>query len=327
MESLVELRDVRKYYSVERTFLGRPRRSVRAVDGVSLAIEPGETLGLVGETGSGKSTLGRLMVRLMEPSGGDVLFEGRSLLGLRARELRGVRRRMQIVFQDPYGSLDPHMRIGSIVAEGLAIHRIGSRSERRDRVLELLRLVGLPLDAAGRYPQELSGGGRQRASIARALAVAPRFLVADEPISALDVSIQAQIINLLQDLRERFGLTMMFIAHDLRVVEHLCDRVAIMYLGRIVERGTREQVFSNPHHPYTRALLAAVPVLDPRRRSTRPALRGEPLSPFAPPGCAFHPRCPHAEEICRRVTPELIAGRDGHAVACHVFPVEGATPP
>jgi peptide/nickel transport system ATP-binding protein len=328
MSPLVELRDVRKYYPVERTLLGRPRAWVRAVDGVSRAIHPGETLGLAGETGSGKSTLGRLTVRLVEPSGGDVLFEGRSLFGLRTRELRALRRRMQIIFQDPYGSLDPRMRIGSIVAEGLAIHRIGSRAERHDRVRELLRLVGLPPESADRYPYELSGGGRQRVGIARALAVEPRFIVADEPISALDVSIQAQIINLLQELRERLGLTLLFIAHDLRIVEHLCDRVAIMYLGRIVESGACEQIFAAPHHPYTRALLAAVPVLDPRRRVTRAALRGEPPSPLTPPpGCAFHPRCPYAEDICRRVTPALTAGRDGHAVACHVFPVDGAPRP
>jgi peptide/nickel transport system ATP-binding protein len=325
---LVELCDVRKHYPVGRTLLGRPRTWLRAVDGVSLAIAPGETFGLVGETGCGKSTLGRLTIRLVEPTGGDVRFEGRSLLGLPARELRGLRRRMQIVFQDPYGSLDPHMRVEAIVAEGLEIHRLGTRAWRRDRVRELLRMVGLPADAAQRRPRELSGGGRQRVGIARALAVEPRFVVADEPISALDVSIQAQIVNLLQDLRVRLGLTMLFISHDLRVVEHLCDRLAIMYLGRVVECGTRAQLFRTPHHPYTHALLAAVPALDPRRRTPRTAIRGEPPSPLAPPaGCPFHPRCPYVEDRCRQVTPALTAGADRHAVACHVFPASGAARP
>jgi oligopeptide transport system ATP-binding protein len=265
MSPLLELRDVAKHYVV-RSRLGRRRGCIRAVDGVSLAIQPGEILGLVGETGSGKSTLGRLALRLIEPTRGDVLFDGRSLLALGGRELRRLRRDLQIVFQDPYGSLDPRMTIGAIVGEGLDVHAVGSRTERRERVRELLAVVGLPADAADRHPHEFSGGGRQRASIARALALAPRFIVADEPLSALDVSIQAQIIGLLQDLRARFRLTMLFISHDLRVVAHLCDRVAIMHLGRLVEMGTREEVFDDPRHPYTRALLASVPRIDPRAR-------------------------------------------------------------
>jgi peptide/nickel transport system ATP-binding protein/oligopeptide transport system ATP-binding protein len=236
---------------------------------------------------------------------------------------------MQIVFQDPYGSLNPRMRVDAIVGEGLAIHRLGSRAEQRARVRELLALVGLPLDAAERYPHEFSGGQRQRIGIARALALDPRFIVADEAVSALDVSVQAQILNLLQDLRERLGLTMLFIAHDLRVVEHLCDRVAIMYLGRIVEIAPRDEIYRNARHPYTRALLSAVPVPDPRQRSERMAqrmvMRGEVPSPVDPPsGCAFHPRCPHALEVCRQATPALEFGRGGHAVACHVFPAEGS---
>jgi oligopeptide/dipeptide ABC transporter ATP-binding protein len=322
---LVEVRDLRKHYPVGGALFARAAGWVRAVDGVTFAIQAGETLGLVGESGCGKTTLGRLMLRLIEPTTGDVRFEGRSLLGLRPRELRALRRRMQIIFQDPYGSLNPRMRVGSIVGEGLAIHRLGSRAERRDRVRELLELVGLPSDAAGRYPHEFSGGQRQRVGIARALAVEPRFIVADEAVSALDVSIQAQIINLLQDLRERLGLTMLFIAHDLRVVEHVSDRVAIMYLGHIVEMAPRDEIYRNPRHPYTRALLSAVPVPDPRRGARRTTLGGDVPSPMnPPPGCAFHPRCPSAETVCRSVTPALETGRRDHAVACHVFPAEKA---
>jgi oligopeptide/dipeptide ABC transporter ATP-binding protein len=321
MTPLVEARELRKEYRVGGGLLGRGAGIVRAVDGVSLAIQAGETVGLVGESGCGKTTLGRLVLRLVEPTGGDVRFEGRSLFDLRPAELRSLRRRMQMIFQDPYGSLNPRMRVGAIVGEGLAIHRIGTRAERHERVRHLLELVGLPPDAALRYPHEFSGGQRQRIGIARALAVEPRFVVADEAVSALDVSIQAQIINLLQDLRGRLGLTMLFIAHDLRVVEHISDRVAIMYLGRIVEHGVRDAIFQTPRHPYTRALLSAVPVPDPRRRPARVELAGELPSPLAPPaGCAFHPRCRYAEDLCRRQPPPLEVGGDGHAVACHVFP-------
>jgi ABC-type oligopeptide transport system ATPase subunit len=263
---LVEVRDLHKHFPVGGGLLGRPRAWVRAVDGVSLAIRPGETLGLVGESGSGKSTLGRLMLRLIEPTSGEVRFAGRSLLDLPAGELRALRREMQIVFQDPYGSLNPRMRVGSIVGEGLAIHGIGTRAERRDRVVELLELVGLPPEAARRHPHEFSGGQRQRIGIARALAVRPRFVVADEAVSALDVSIQAQILNLLQDLQQKLGLTLLFIAHDLRIIEHLSDRVAVMYQGKIVELATRDDIYSKPQHPYTRALLSAIPVPDPRQR-------------------------------------------------------------
>ncbi len=323
MTPLIEVREVRKHFPIGGGLFGGPRAWVRAVDGVSLAIQPGETLGLVGESGSGKSTLGRLMLRLIEPTAGEVAFEGRSLLALGARELRALRREMQIIFQDPYGSLDPRMRVESIVGEGLAIHAHGTRAQRRARVRELLELVGLPPEAARRYPHEFSGGQRQRIGIARALAVGPRFVVADEAVSALDVSIQAQILNLLQDLGRRLGLTMLFIAHDLRIVEHLSDRVAVMYLGKIVELASREAFYSNPHHPYTRALLSAVPVPDPRQRRQRMVVGGDVPSPVEPPpGCAFHPRCPHAEDVCRRVVPPLVAGRGGHAVACHVFPAE-----
>jgi oligopeptide/dipeptide ABC transporter ATP-binding protein len=321
--ALVEVRDVRKRYPFGGGLLAGPRAWVTAVDGVTLAIQNGETLGLVGESGSGKSTLGRLILRLVEPTTGDVLFDGRSLLGLAPRALRALRREMQIVFQDPYGSLNPRMRVGTIIAEGLDIHRIGTRTERRARVAELLDLVGLPPEAAARYPHEFSGGQRQRIGIARALAVRPRFIVADEAVSALDVSIQAQILNLLQDLRQRLGLTMLFIAHDLRIVEHVSDRVAVMYQGRIVEIASRDEIYTNPRHPYTRALLSAVPVPDPRQRRQRMVLGGDVASRAqTTSGCAFHPRCPHTEERCRTDVPPLEAGRGGHAVACHVFPVD-----
>ncbi|HLK10744.1 MAG TPA: oligopeptide/dipeptide ABC transporter ATP-binding protein [Candidatus Binatia bacterium] len=323
MTPLVEACDLQKHFPLGGGWLRRASAAVRAVDGVSFAIAPGETLGLVGESGCGKSTLGRLVLRLLEPTAGDVRFDGRSLLALDAGALRAVRREMQIVFQDPYGSLDPRMCVGSIVGEGLAIHRLGTRAARRRRVEELLALVGLPADVASRRPHEFSGGQRQRIGIARALAVEPRFVVADEAVSALDVSIQAQIINLLQDLKRRLGLTMLFISHDLRVVEHVSDRVAIMYLGRLVEVAPRERIYAHPRHPYTRALLSAVPVADPHRPRRREPMRGElPSAVAPPPGCAFHPRCAHAEDVCRRVVPPLAQGRDGHAVACHVFPAE-----
>ncbi len=320
---LVEVRDLRKHFPLGGGLFRRGSGAVRAVDGVTFNIRRGETLGLVGESGCGKSTLGRLILRLIEPTSGDVRFEGRSLYELGARDLRAMRRAMQIVFQDPYGSLNPRMRVAQIVGEGLVIHGMGTRPEREQRVRELLTLVGLPADAGDRYPHEFSGGQRQRIGIARALAVEPRFIVADEAVSALDVSIQAQILNLLQDLKHRLGLTMLFISHDLRVVEHLSDRVAIMYLGRIVEIGPREQVYGDPRHPYTKALLSAVPVPDPRRQIDRIAVTGDMPSPVAPPsGCAFHPRCPHAMQVCQQVVPPLERGRSGRAVACHVFPAD-----
>jgi oligopeptide transport system ATP-binding protein len=300
---------------------GAGKLTVKAVTKVNLEIFDAETLGLVGESGSGKSTLGRLILRLIEPTAGRVLFEGRDLSMLSRAELRRLRRDMQLVFQDPYASLNPRMRVRSIVGEGIEIHRLARGKEKLDLIAETLRMVGMSPDAMGRYPHEFSGGQRQRIGIARALAVKPRFLVLDEPVSALDVSIQAQIINLLQDLQERLKLTYLFIAHDLRVVEHISNRVAIMYLGKIVELASRDEIYANPRHPYTRALLSAIPSVNAASKPERVKLPGEVPSPVNPPsGCAFHPRCPYAKDICRSIEPPLEKGIGGHAVACHVFP-------
>jgi peptide/nickel transport system ATP-binding protein len=314
---LVEARALRKVYATDRGLFGRPRRLVRAVDGVSLAVRPRETLALVGESGSGKSTLGRLLLRLEEPTAGDVRFEGESLLALRGAALRRRRRRFQMVFQDPWGSLNPRLRVGAAVGEGLRIHRIVPRQEVEGRVRGLLGAVGLPDDAAGRFPHELSGGQRQRVGIARALATEPAFVVLDEAVAALDVSVRAGIVNLLLDLKEERGLAYLFIAHDLELVERVADRVAVLYLGRIVEEADTADLFREPLHPYTRALLAAIPVPDPARRQGRVALPGDPPDPAAPPaGCAFHPRCPLAEGRCRTEEQALADAGPGRRVAC-----------
>ncbi len=320
--SLVRGLELRKEFPAgAEGIFGQRRLTVKAIDGVTFQIRAGETLGLVGESGSGKSTLGRLLLRLIEPTSGQVFFDGRDLAALSRKQLRHLRREMQLVFQDPYSSLNPRMRVRAIVAEGIEIHQLARGREKEQRIRELLVMVGMDADALDRYPHEFSGGQRQRIGIARALAVSPRFLVLDEPVSALDVSIQAQIINLLQDLQEQLQLTYFFIAHDLRVVEHISQRVAIMYLGKIVELASRDDIYSNPRHPYTRALLSAIPQIDAGARVERIKLAGEVPSPVNPPaGCSFHPRCPYAKDICKQVEPSLTAGHGGHAVACHVFP-------
>ncbi len=295
----------------------KPRKQLRAVDGVSLAVQRGEILGLVGESGSGKTSFGRSLLRAIEPTGGSIRFDGTDITHLSRRAMKPFRRRMQLVFQDPTSSLNPRLRIGEAIAEPLLIHGLGADAARRARVAALLAMVGLPAEAMGRYPHEFSGGQRQRIGIARALAPGPEFLLADEPVSALDVSIQAQVVNLLLDIRARLGLTMLVIAHDLAVVEHLADRIAVMYLGRIVELAESRALCRGPRHPYTAALLSAVPVPDPHARRARIALAGEPPSPIDPPsGCAFRTRCRHALAACSASRPELREVAPGHWSAC-----------
>jgi oligopeptide transport system ATP-binding protein len=319
---LVRVEGLTKHFPITRGILRRRVGVVRAVDGVSFEIRRGETLGMVGESGCGKSTTGRAILLLTRPTTGRIYLDGVDLARLDAASLRGMRRRMQLVFQDPHASLDPRMTIGRIIGEPLEVFGQGSRSDRRRRVAELMGLVGLNPDLAGRYPHEFSGGQRQRVGIARALALHPDFVVCDEPISALDVSIQAQVVNLLKDLQQRLGLTYLFIGHDLAMVRHISDRVAVMYLGKLVELTDQATVYSNPLHPYTQALLAAVPTPDPRVESQRRRipLAGDLPGPAAPPaGCRFHPRCPLAEQVCRREEPELREVSPGHHVACHLL--------
>jgi oligopeptide/dipeptide ABC transporter ATP-binding protein len=316
-DALLEVRDLVTRFPL------RGGGEVRAVDRVSLTLRRGETLGVVGESGCGKSTLARSILRLVKPSEGRIRFDGRDVTALAARDLRAFRRDAQMVFQDPFASLDPRWRVGDILAEPLAIHRLGAGSERRARVGELLSLVGLDAAAARRYPHEFSGGQRQRIGIARALALEPKLVILDEPVSALDVSIQAQILNLLMDLRERLGLSYLFISHDLAVVRAISDRVAVMYLGQIVEEGAADQVLAEPAHPYTQALLAAAPSLAAvpgGRRAPEAAPRGEPPSPENPPsGCRFHPRCPYRFEPCADVAPADLPAGPGHTARCHLL--------
>ena len=315
---LLSVRGLAKHFPIKSGLFGKPAGAVRAVDGVSFDVMPGETLGLVGESGCGKSTTGRMILRLIEPTAGSVEFDGIDLVKLSAKEMRKLRRRIQVIFQDPFSSLNPRMTVGAIVREGLTIHKIAEGAAADARVKQLLDEVGLRAEYASRFPHEFSGGQRQRIGIARALAVEPKLVICDEPVSALDVSIQAQVINLLEDLQEKFGLTYLFIAHDLSVVEHISDRVAVMYLGRVVEIAPSRALYDTPLHPYTEALLSAVPIPDPTVKRKRIMLQGDVPNPIRPPsGCHFHTRCPIARPDCSQRYPELLEKRPGHWVACH----------
>jgi len=318
MEDLLTVRHLSKHFPVYgRMFSRAPVAWIKAVDSVSFAVPRGETLGVVGETGCGKTTTGRAILRLVEPTAGEVLFRGRDILRLPPREMRALRRKMQLIFQDPYSSLNPRLTAREIIAEPLVVHGLAAGPDRARRVKRLMEMVGLPSHHGGHYPHQFSGGERQRIGLARALAVEPELIVCDEPVSALDVSIQAQVLNLFMDLQRELGLTYVFISHDLRVVKHVSDRVAVMYLGRVVETAPAGELYRSPRHPYTQALLSAVPLPDPRLRRARIILEGDvPGAMRIPPGCAFHPRCPLARPRCREEVPPLTEAGDGHLVAC-----------
>lgn len=315
-EIILEAKNLKKHFPIKKGFFLKEVASVKAVDDVSLFVKKGETLGLVGESGCGKSTLGRTLIRLYEPSAGSVEFEGTDFLALKGEALRQKRKNIQMIFQDPYASLDPRMTVGQIIRQPMDIHNVGTMEEREKRVLELIELVGLRKGHVNRYPHEFSGGQRQRISIARTIALNPELIICDEPVSALDVSIQAQILNLLKDLQEKLGLTYIFISHDLSVIEHVCDRIAVMYLGKIVEIATREELFKNPQHPYTQALISAIPRVGHGKKKIKKSLSGEVPSPINPPsGCSFHTRCPYKMDICSQKTP-LLEGQGAHQKAC-----------
>jgi len=314
---LLKVSHLKKYYPVKTGILQRVSDHVLAVDDVSFSVKQGETLGLVGESGCGKTTIGRAILRLTEPTAGEVEFDGKNLLKLKGEEMKAVRRDMQIIFQDPYASLDPRVRIGDSVMEGLEIHKIGDKKDRYQLAVDTLKKVGLEEYHSRRYPHEFSGGQRQRIGIARALALQPRFIVCDEPVSALDVSIQSQVLNILKDLQQELGLTYLFIAHNLGVVEHISNRVAVMYLGKMVELADREELFRNPLHPYTKALMSAIPIPNPRLRREHIILKGDVPSPLNPPkGCRFHPRCPIAVAQCAVEEPQFVEKLPDHSVAC-----------
>ena len=317
-EILVEAKGLTKHFQ-SKGFFSKKNKAIRAVDGISFRIPKGETLGLVGESGCGKSTTGKLLLRLLEPTAGSSFFKGRDIYKLKKKELQKLRREMQVIFQDPFSSLNMRMNVEKIISEPLEIHKIGGKIERKKKVAELMELVGLSPEDSGRFPHEFSGGQRQRIGIARALALNPLFIVADEPVSSLDVSMRAQILNLMKDLREKLGLTCLFIGHDLSTVKFLCDSVAVMYLGKIVEMGPKESIFLDPRHPYTQTLLSAVTIPDPEIKRNRIILSGEMPSPAnPPPGCRFHTRCPHATVKCKTVEPELKDTGNGHMVSCHL---------
>ena len=325
MEALLTASNLIKHFPVKRGILGHSADTVKAVDGVSFSLAPGETFGLVGESGCGKSTVAKLVARILDPTAGEIFFNGRDITRLSAKELRPVRREIQVVFQDPYASLNPRMKVGKIIGEALTIHQVAGGSEKERIVKELIDRVGLDRGSFDRYPHEFSGGQRQRIGIARALALNPKLIIADEPISALDVSIQAQIINLFEELKKEFNLTYLFISHDLRVVEFISDRVAVMYLGKIMEIAGADDLYRQPVNPYTEALLSAIPLPEPGRKKERTILGGDIPSPIHPPGgCRFHPRCAYSQDICKREEPELLpVGR--HLSACHFPLTEAAT--
>ncbi|KYG63698.1 peptide ABC transporter ATP-binding protein [Bdellovibrio bacteriovorus] len=316
-EIILEAKNIKKHFPIRKGLLMREVGSVKAVDDVSLTVRKGETLGLVGESGCGKSTLGRTLIRLYEPTGGEITFDGQDFLNMKSGDLRKKRKNMQMIFQDPYASLDPRMTVGQIIRQPMDIHNSGTSEERNARVLELIELVGLRKAHVNRYPHEFSGGQRQRISIARAIALNPELIICDEPVSALDVSIQAQILNLLKDLQTKLGLTYIFISHDLSVIEHTCDRIAVMYLGKIVENATRDELFKNPQHPYTQALIRAIPRVGQGKKKIKRSLGGEVPSPINPPsGCSFHPRCAYKMDVCATKTPVLENTGGGHLKAC-----------